>query len=99
MGVNCQQDTQHSFFPKFIKLTAFFSYHQIHWLCFIISIINKSTRTFFGSVDAEAPILWSPDMRTNSLEETLMLGKIEGRKRRRQQRVRWLASITNSTCI
>ena len=33
--------------------------------------------------------------RTNSLEETLMLGKIED-KRRRQQRMRWLDSITNS---
>ena len=34
--------------------------------------------------------------RANSLEKTLMLGKIEGRKRRRQQRMRWLDSITNS---
>ena len=34
--------------------------------------------------------------RANSLEKTLMLGKIEGRKRRGQQRKRWLDSITNS---
>ena len=34
--------------------------------------------------------------RANSLEKTLMLGKIEGRRRRRQQRMRWLDSITNS---
>jgi len=34
--------------------------------------------------------------RTDSLEKTLMLGKIEGRKRRRRQRVRWLDSITDS---
>ena len=33
--------------------------------------------------------------RTDSLEKTLMLGKIEGRKRRRQQRIRWLGSVTN----
>ena len=33
--------------------------------------------------------------RTDSLENTLMLGKIEGRRRRRQQR-RWLDGITNS---
>ena len=33
---------------------------------------------------------------TNSLEKTLMLGKIEGRRRRRQQRMIWLDSITNS---
>ena len=31
----------------------------------------------------------------NSLEKTLMLGKIEGRRRRGQQRVRWLDGITN----
>ena len=34
--------------------------------------------------------------RTDSLEKTLMLGKIEGRKRRGRQRVRWLDGITNS---
>ena len=34
--------------------------------------------------------------RTDSLEKTLMLGKMEGRKRRGQQRMRWLDSITNS---
>ena len=34
--------------------------------------------------------------RTDSLENTLMLGKIEGRRRRGQQRVRWLDGITNS---
>ena len=37
--------------------------------------------------------------RTNSLEKTLILGKIEGRKRRRQQRMRWLEDITNSMDI
>ena len=34
--------------------------------------------------------------RTNSLEKALMLGKIEGRRRRGQQRMRWLHSITGS---
>ena len=34
--------------------------------------------------------------RTDSLEKTLMLRKIEGRKRRGQQRIRWLDGITNS---
>ena len=34
--------------------------------------------------------------RADSLEKTLMLGKIEGWKRRRQQRIRWLDGITNS---
>ena len=34
--------------------------------------------------------------RANSLEETLMLGKTESRRRRRQQRMRWLDGITNT---
>ena len=34
--------------------------------------------------------------KTDSLEETLMLGKIEGRRRRGWQRMRWLDGITNS---
>ena len=34
--------------------------------------------------------------RTNSLEKTLMLGKIEGRRRRGQQRVKWLDGIIDS---
>ena len=35
-------------------------------------------------------------LRTDSLEKTLMLGKIEGRRRRGQQRMRWLYGITDS---
>ena len=34
--------------------------------------------------------------RANSLEKTLMLGKIEGRRRRRQERMRWLDGIIDS---
>ena len=34
--------------------------------------------------------------RADSLEETLMLGKMEGRRRRGRQRIRWLDGITNS---
>ena len=37
--------------------------------------------------------------RANSLEKTLMLGKIEGRKRRGRQKIRWLDGITNSMDI
>ena len=37
-----------------------------------------------------------PMQRTNSLENTLMLGKIEGRRRRGWQRMRWLDGITDS---
>ena len=37
--------------------------------------------------------------RTDSLEKTLMLGKIEGRRRRGQQRMRWLGGITDLTGV
>ena len=46
-------------------------------------------------VEAETPILWPPDVK-NSLEKIRMLGKIEGRRRRGQQRMRLLDSITDS---
>ena len=45
-------------------------------------------------VEAETPILWPPD--ADSFEKTLMLGKIEGRRRRGCQRMRWLDGITDS---
>ena len=56
---------------------------------------------FFGRNDAEVeiPILWHLMGRTDSLEKTLMLGKIEGRRRRRRQRERWLDGITDSTDV
>ena len=47
-------------------------------------------------VEAETPIFWPQMQRTDSLEKTLMLGKIEGRKRRGQQRMRRLDGITDS---
>ena len=45
---------------------------------------------------AEAPILWPLDVKANSLEKTLMLGKTEGQRRRGWQRMSWLDNITNS---
>ena len=52
---------------------------------------------FFGRTDAETgtPILGHLMQRTDSLEKTLMLGKIEGKRRRGQQRMRWLDGITD----
>ena len=47
-------------------------------------------------VEAETPILWPLMRRADSFEKTLMLGKIEGRGRRGQQRMRWLDGITDS---
>ena len=52
---------------------------------------------FFGRNDgkAEAPGLWPPHARADSLEKTLMLGGIGGRRRRERQRMRWLDGITD----
>ena len=54
---------------------------------------------FIGGTDVEAetPILWPPLRRADSFEKTLMLGKIEGRRRRGRQRMRRLDGITDST--
>ena len=54
---------------------------------------------FIGRTDAEAeaPILWP--LNANSMEKTLMLGKIGGRRRRGRQRMRWLDGITDSMDI
>ena len=53
---------------------------------------------FFGGNDAEAetPVLGHLMGRVDSLEKTLMLGGIEGRRRRGRQRMRWLVGITDS---
>ena len=52
-----------------------------------------------GRIEAETetPILWHLIQRSASLEKTLMLRKIEGRRRREWQRMRWLNDITNLT--
>ena len=46
--------------------------------------------------EAETPILGHLIRRIDSFEKTLMLGKIEGGRRRGRQRMRWLDGITNS---
>ena len=52
---------------------------------------------FIGRTDAEALTFGYLMQRANSLDKSLLLGKIEGRKRRGQQRMRWLDGITDST--
>ena len=53
---------------------------------------------FFGRNDAKAetPVLWPPHARVDSLEKTLMLGGVGGRRRRGRQRMRWLDGIIDS---
>ena len=92
-----------------------FSHHMEYWIvvlektlespldCKEIKPVNPKGNQpwiFIGRTDAEAPILWPPD--TNSqliLEKTLILGKIEGKKRREPQKMRWLDSITDSMVV
>ena len=59
---------------------------------------GNQSRVFIGrtDVEAETPIFWPPDAKADSFEKTLMLGRIEGRRRRGQQRMRWLDGITDS---
>ena len=59
------------------------------------SILKEITWVFIGrtDVEAEAPHLMR---RTDSFEKTLMVGKIEGGRRRGRQRMRWLDGITDS---
>ena len=69
--------------------------------CKEIKLVNSKGNQswmFIGrtDVEAETPVLWPPNARTDSLEKTLMLEKIEGRRRRGWQRMRWLDGITNS---
>ena len=47
-------------------------------------------------IDAETLIFWHLMQRADSFEKTLMLEKIERRRRREGQRMRWLDAITNS---
>jgi len=54
--------------------------------CSLEGLMLKLKLQYFGH------LMW----RTDSLEKTLMLGKIEGRRRRGRQRTRWLDGITNS---
>ena len=62
-----------------------------------VSPKGNQSWVFIGrtDVEAETPILWPPDAKS-WLKKTLMLGKIEGRRRRGRQRMRWLDGITDS---
>ena len=57
---------------------------------------GDQTWVFIGRTDAEAEYFGHLMQRVDSLEKTLMLGGIWGRRRRGQQRMRWLDGITDS---
>ena len=67
-------------------------------LIFTVHPKGDQSWVFIGRTDAEAgtSILWHMIGRADSLEKTLMLGGIGGRRRRGWQRMRWLDGITNS---
>ena len=60
--------------------------------CKEIQPVNPKKKT---DPKAEIPILWPPNWRTDSLEKTLMLGRIEDGRRRGWQRMRWLDGISD----
>ena len=64
----------------------------------ILKEIRLLKESFIGrtDVEAETPVFWPPDAKSWLIGKTLMLGKIEGRRRRGWQRMRWLDGITDS---
>ena len=81
------------FNKAFISLLAIFWYSTFNLVFFLISpgyslvgLMLKLKLQYFGHLM----------QRTDSFEKTLVLGKIEGRRRRGRQRMRWLDGITNS---
>ena len=76
--------------------------------CKEIKLVNpkgNQTWIFTGRTDtkAEAPVLWPPSVKSWVIGKDLMLGKIEGKRRRGQQRMRWLdgwmASLSRWTWV
>ena len=66
--------------------------------CKIKPVNLKGSRSWFiGRIDAEAetPILWPPDVKNWLIEKDPDPGKIEGKKRRGRQRMRWLDGVTD----
>ena len=62
----------------------------------IQSILKEISPEYSLEAEAETPILCHLMRRTYSFEKTLMLGKIEGRRKKEKQRIRWLDGITDS---
>ena len=68
--------------------------------CKKIKPVNKGNQpwTVIGRTvaEAEAPLLWPPDAKSQPIGKDPILGKTEGKRRRGWQRMRWLDSITDS---
>ena len=64
----------------------------------VVNSKGNQLLTLIGRTDAEAemPVLWPLDEKRESLKKTLMRGKMEGRRRRGRQRMRWLDRTMDS---
>ena len=64
-----------------------------------VNLKRNQSWIFTGKIDAEAEdlILWPPDAKSRLIEKTLILGKIDSKRRRGWQRIRWLDVIIDST--
>ena len=72
--------------PQTARISSQFILKEISPKCSLEEVMLKLKLQYFGHLMR----------RTDSFEKTLMLGKIEGGKRRGQQRIRWLDGTTNS---
>ena len=100
----CESRTTKKAEPKRIDAFELWCWRRLLW---VPSIARRSNQSIRKEISPEysleglmlelklqyfGHLIWRPD----SLEKTLMLGKIEGRKRREWQRMRWLDGITDS---
>ena len=61
-----------------------------------VHLKGNQPQTFTGRTDAEAPILWPSDVKSQLIGKDPDSGNIEGKMRRGRERMRWLNSITGS---
>ena len=73
------------------KFTLKSEAYRVLFLCFLLT-----RKASLQRLRLKLQNFGHPMQRTDSLEKTLMLGKIEGRRRRGRQRMRWLDDITDS---
>ena len=66
--------------------------------CKIKSVDPKGNqpRILIGRTEAEVPILWPPDVKSQLTGKDPDLSKLEGKRKRGQQKMRWLTGITDS---
>ena len=84
---------------KFMAMPFYLTITLFHLSVQCIKMKDKNhsaTYQLLTDAKVEAPILWSSNVKNWLIEKDLMLGKIEGRRRRGWQRIRWLNGITDS---